>query len=237
MTERHGADCERTPDAFKIGPSRVHQDSQGLHFEIEERGMPLPRKLRGRVSVKYPYLNTKEHQLDHNGEHFWRPICPHIDVEVAFNDPALSWQGKGYFDMNHGSAPIQKGFDYWDWSRIPLADGNTHIRYVTDPVAGTQRALNLIIDPNGSVQAGEETSNVSLPTTKIWQIKRRSGAINGHIPRIAQTMEDTPFYSRSLISVDGVANGLGTHESLSCKRLRSPIVKAMLPFRMPRLKT
>ena len=198
--------------------------------------MPVPRKLRGRVSVKYPYRNTKEYQLDHKGQHFWCPICPHADVNVRFDDPALSWRGKGYLDMNHGLQPIQKGFDYWDWSRIQFSDHNTHIRYVTDPVSGPQRALNLIIDPDGGMQAGQDTKNIFLPSTKIWQIKRRSGEIDRQTPRITQTMEDTPFYSRSIIAVDSVENGLGTHESLSCKRLRSPVVKAMLPFRMPRLK-
>lgn len=236
MTERYGRDTERTPDAFQIGPSRVSASGQSLQFDINERCTPLPHALHGKITVKYPYQNPNEYQLDHNGQHFWRPICTHIDVDVAFDDPGLSWRGKGYLDMNYGAEPITKGFDYWDWSRVPMADGATHIRYVTDPATGAQRALNLSIDQAGNISNGAETTNIDLPSTKIWRVKRRAGSLLGQAPRITSTMEDTPFYSRSLIEYDGITNGLGTHESLSCKRLKSPIVKAMLPFRMPRLK-
>ena len=51
-----------------------------------------------------------------------------------------------------------------------------------------------------------------------------------------RTLEDTPFYARSLIEM---ADGRGqrvpaVHETLDVPRLVSPLVQAMLPFRMPR---
>jgi carotenoid 1,2-hydratase len=57
----------------------------------------------------------------------------------------------------------------------------------------------------------------------------------GHAPRLIRTLEDAPFYSRS--DVAARQNGQMArivHESLDLDRLVSPIVKAMLPFRMPR---
>ena len=55
------------------------------------------------------------------------------------------------------------------------------------------------------------------------------------MPRVRETLEDTPFYSRSMI--EGRYEGEWAtiiHESLSLDRLRSSLVRAMLPFRMPR---
>jgi carotenoid 1,2-hydratase len=48
-------------------------------------------------------------------------------------------------------------------------------------------------------------------------------------------LEDTPFYARDLLHgyYDGEPADI-VHESLSLNRLRSPVVRAMLPFRMPR---
>jgi carotenoid 1,2-hydratase len=50
-----------------------------------------------------------------------------------------------------------------------------------------------------------------------------------------QSLEDTPFYSRAVL--DATLCGervVAMHETLDLRRLRSPIVQAMLPWRMPR---
>jgi carotenoid 1,2-hydratase len=55
-------------------------------------------------------------------------------------------------------------------------------------------------------------------------------------PRVRRTLEDTPFYTRSLVHGRyGGEPAQIVHESLSLDRLRLPIVRAMLPFRMPRV--
>jgi carotenoid 1,2-hydratase len=50
-----------------------------------------------------------------------------------------------------------------------------------------------------------------------------------------RTFEDTPFYARSLLAatLDG-ETVQPVHESLSLRRFRNPLVRLMLPFRMPR---
>ncbi|WP_342394871.1 hypothetical protein [uncultured Rhodoblastus sp.] len=50
------------------------------------------------------------------------------------------------------------------------------------------------------------------------------------------TLGDAPFYARSSIAhcVDG-EDAISTHESLDLDRFVNPVVKAMLPFRMPRV--
>ncbi|MEL6666160.1 MAG: hypothetical protein AAFQ24_08490 [Pseudomonadota bacterium] len=167
--------------------------------------------------------------------HHWAPACAHAELNVEFEQPQFSWRGHGYVDMNFGSEPLEKGFDYWDWSRTPLSDGDTLIRYVTDPKDAPQRALCLRFSPNGEMVETQSTSSHTLPATRIWRVKRRTGMLEGKRAHIDRTLEDTPFYSRTLLQYPGGTAGLTTHETLSCKRLKSPLVKAMLPFRMPRL--
>lgn len=235
MTERNRSGTDRSATTFKAGKSRAKVTSDGLVIDIDEIGAPLPRRLRGRVTVTLPYQNTTPFKLEPAGRHVWAPVCAHADVSVAFDQPNLSWQGHGYVDLNHGEEPLEKGFDYWDWSRTPQADGSTQIRYVTDPVARPQQALNLKVGPDGAVGEIDSDPPHTLPPTRIWRITRRTGLYASQTPRVVRTLEDTPFYSRSLLAYPDGTAGLTTHETLSGKRLRSPIVKTMLPFRMPRL--
>jgi carotenoid 1,2-hydratase len=53
--------------------------------------------------------------------------------------------------------------------------------------------------------------------------------------RVHEQLEDTPFYQRALLQFDYAGEPLlAFHETLSVPRLVSPVVQAMLPFRMPR---
>ncbi|MEY3572351.1 MAG: hypothetical protein RJA77_266, partial [Pseudomonadota bacterium] len=55
-------------------------------------------------------------------------------------------------------------------------------------------------------------------------------------PHRVRTLEDTPFYARGMVEADLLGERVvAMHETLSLPRLRSPIVKAMLPWRMPRI--
>ena len=50
-----------------------------------------------------------------------------------------------------------------------------------------------------------------------------------------RTFEDTPFYSRSLVAHTVFGEPVESmHESLSLDRFANPVVRLMLPFRMPR---
>jgi carotenoid 1,2-hydratase len=55
--------------------------------------------------------------------------------------------------------------------------------------------------------------------------------------RIAQTLEDTPFYARSVLrsGSSGAVSEPIMHESLDLDRFKKAWVRALLPFRMPRL--
>jgi carotenoid 1,2-hydratase len=54
-------------------------------------------------------------------------------------------------------------------------------------------------------------------------------------PSIVSTLEDTPFYARSLLKTRLMGEDLtAMHETLNVRRLVSWPVRFMLPFKMPR---
>lgn len=235
MTERPGRDVERSGDRFRLGPSALTRTATGLVVDIDERRAPLPLRQRGQVRVTMPWTNQRAFDLDPDGRHRWRPICTAAEVEVAFDRPGRVWKGRGYVDSNFGDEPLEAGFDYWDWSRTALPDGATHVRYVSD-LSGARgtRGMSLRFDGAGSLSVLEPEPAVSLSPTPIWRIPRRSGRLGGADPRLVRTLEDTPFYSRSLLAHGPDGGAHTVHESFSGTRLRSDLVKALLPVRMPR---
>jgi carotenoid 1,2-hydratase len=66
-----------------------------------------------------------------------------------------------------------------------------------------------------------------------WRIARR---MRSKQPvQLHEQLEDTPFYQRALLKFDHAGEPLlAFHETLSVPRLVSPVVQAMLPWRMPR---
>jgi carotenoid 1,2-hydratase len=57
----------------------------------------------------------------------------------------------------------------------------------------------------------------------------------GYGARIVRTLEDAPFYSRSLLDTRLLGSSApAIHESLDLDRFRARWVQCLLPFRMPR---
>jgi carotenoid 1,2-hydratase len=73
-----------------------------------------------------------------------------------------------------------------------------------------------------------------LPDTR-WRIRRETRADRGANVLIRQTLEDGPFYARSLLSTRIFGETAeAVHESLSLDRFATGWVRMLLPFRMPR---
>jgi carotenoid 1,2-hydratase len=90
----------------------------------------------------------------------------------------------------------------------------------------------LLFDPNGGSVSIESPPAVPLARGGwgMERVVRSAGAA-----RIVRTLEDSPFYSRSLVetTVEGVP-AIGVHESLDLGRFSLPWVQALIPFRAPR---
>ena len=229
MTERGRSTLERDAANLRIGPSALAWDGTSLRLRIDEIALPLPARVRGEVRLFPVAMPGCAFALDAAGRHVWSPLAPLARVEVALQRPALRWSGAGYLDSNSGAAPLEDDFARWDWSCARLRDGAA-VLYDTQPRIGAARTLALRFDALGGCEQFAPPPRTTLPRT-FWRVAR---ATRGEAT-VQRTLEDTPFYARSLLATRLLGeDAVSVHESLSLDRFRRPLVQAMLPFRMPR---
>lgn len=237
MTERSQKDLARTPERLCIGPSQAHWDGERLIMHVDERCTPVPLRMHGRITVTPAPLTGHSLWLDRRGRHRWHPLAPRARVVVHMQSPQLRWEGHGYLDSNEGKEPLASGFHEWDWSRERLPDGDCRVRYETRSSGGQQQRLTLRFDAGGKMHQESVTSERTiLPTTPVWRIRRHTlSDPQLPSPNIVRTLEDTPFYARSLMARQrGEEKILAVHESLDLRRFEQRWVQTLLPFRMPR---
>ncbi|MFK7964584.1 MAG: carotenoid 1,2-hydratase [Burkholderiaceae bacterium] len=244
MTERAARHIQRSSTEFVIGPSRVSwqprstgQVSDGnsheLVFEINERSAPFGKAVKGEIRVTPSALQPLRFSLDERGGHFWHPVAPRARMQVNFEQPDLQWSGNAYLDRNQGNEPLEAGFQNWTWMRASHADHTTVI-YEVNRRGASPLALARRFDLDGSSEPIAMPSSVDLPGTG-WRIKRSTRAEPPKSAFVVRTLEDTPFYSRSELSVQLEGQQMpAIHESLDLDRFASRWVQTLLPFRMPR---
>ena len=236
MTERGHLAVRRTRERLAIGPSEVRWRDGALEIDVDERACPLPRRVRGRVRVRPMALAGDVFALDDAARHRWSPIAPCARVEVAFDSPALSWSGHAYVDSNDGDEPISEPFRTWDWLRAPMPDGSTVVVYdVRQAGGGADRLIGRRFWPDGRAATVPVPRREALAPSG-WRVER---AVRSEAPAaVLRALEDTPFYARSVVRTRLLGHPVDAmHESLSATRFASPLVQAMLPFRMPRRTT
>lgn len=248
MTERGRRTLQRDGEHIAIGPSRALWDGTALTIAFDEIAVPVPKRLKGKVRVIPSAITTQAYAIDGQAQHHWWPIAPVADIEVTLSHPALSWKGHGYCDSNWGSHPLENAFERWDWSRARLCERpGAAILYDavhrpppqdtasgTGPVFPRTRTLALHIDEKGHAEPFEPGPRRDLGRG-FWGVQRYSQADAGHDVAIRKVLEDSPFYARTVLDTTLLGERVeAVHESLSGDRFKTSIVKAMLPFRMPR---
>ncbi len=232
MTERGADAVTRSKNLLEIGPSSLSWDEEALTIHIDEIAAPFPRRIRGKIRVEPLAINPESFLLETHGRHFWRPIAPSAHVSLDLCAPDLRWSGRGYFDTNAGAEPLEHAFSRWTWLRASLRDGAT-ILYDAERRRETHLSLALRFDGLGRYETVEPPPLAPLPPTG-WRVARQTRSEDGQA-FVERSFEDTPFYSRSLVSTSLCGERVAAmHESLSLDRFANPIVRLMLPFRMPR---
>lgn len=232
MTERSRDSLDCAPDRLAIGPSSLQWRDGAMVIRIDECAAPLPRRIRGEIVIEPQSILQSEFMLETAGRHVWRPIAPMARAIVDLEAPNLRWRGHAYLDTNAGDEPLERAFSFWTWSRARLPDGAA-IFY--DAERRRERPLSLALRFDGANEAETLTPppGVALPASK-WFVPRRTRTEDG-VAHIRRTLEDTPFYARSIVSAGFAgASHDWVHESLSLDRFANPLVRLMLPFRMPR---
>jgi carotenoid 1,2-hydratase len=239
MTERGRGALGADATTLAIGPSGVSWEGDRLVVTIREQSSPLPlmgrpEPLTGTVTLRPRALFHQRYPIDGAGHHDWCPIAPLADVAVAFSAPAIRWSGHGYCDTNAGTRLLAADFPLWHWSRAEHR-GDAVVFYDTARADGSAGALALRFRPDGSTQPFAPPPPAVLSRSG-WGIRRATRCDAGQRARVLRTVEDTPFYARSIVAtqLDGAPTTL-MHETLNGRRLLSPIVQRMLPYRMPRV--
>ncbi|WP_200385345.1 hypothetical protein [Rhodocyclus tenuis] len=244
MTERSASALFRDRDTLAIGPSSLHWDGQVLIVRINEVDTPSLRNIRGEVRITPHSIGASDFALDSAAQHRWRPIAPCSRVEVKLQRPGISWSGEGYFDSNFGKVPLENSFSGWHWSRARLPDGAAVLYDIRErpasgadagEEAGAQRSLALRFREDGSAERFAPPPTSALASTR-WRIARDSRSEAGSPAGIVSTLEDTPFYARSLVSGKLLGQQVESfHESLDLDRFRRRWVQWLLHFRTPRV--
>lgn len=245
MTERGASALRKSDDAIVIGGSRMAVEADGrLSIAFDETALPwpgqrlLPRRIAGTITIEATATGGPPVSLDGMGDHVWTPRIPAGRATVVCDAlPGGGWQGHGYHDCNFGRRPLQQDFIGWDWARGRVTDtGETIILYDALRLAGARRAFGLRQTDRGNTapQLFAPPARQALPRG-FWGVSGTVACDASTAPRLRRRLEDTPFYMRSLVDVviDGCPVTL-VHETLDCRRLANPLVRLMLPFRMPR---
>lgn len=241
MTERGRGALSRDRSRLQIGRSSIRFDGTGFVIAFDETFLPWPgqrlwpKRMRGEIKLTPASFGDQSYALDPEARHIWQPVAPAGRVSLACDDLAGGgWLGQGYHDMNFGSRALEADFAGWDWARGETADGRPILLYDSVLSSGANSRFGLAYSASG------EALEFDPPKRQV--LKRGFWGVGGGIacddkakPVLRAPYEDTPFYRRSLVETEiGGDHVAMMHETLDCRRLAMPIVRLMLPFRMPR---
>lgn len=240
MNERAIVPSARSERRLQLGRGTqlFWQDGQ-LHWQIDEQTKPFFSRMPGRVQGELVLTPTVHHGstslLDAAGQHRWCAVAPHARLQVRLTRPDLRFEGNAYHDANWGDAALETAFAGWHWSRAPLRDG-TAVCYDTSGLDGQRRALFRWFGKDGSTRQLEVPRTAPLPTG-AWRVRRATSTDDG-AAQLVQTLEDSPFYVRSLVAGQWLGERtVAVHESLDLRRFSAGWVRFLLPFRSRRERT
>lgn len=233
LTEGGASLLDRGPTTLRIGASRIVRDGDGLLFWIDEKSSILGAPLRGVVRFTFPEPTADVYPLDPAGRHRWTPYAPVARCEAFFEEPRLDFRGSGYVDGNDGDEPLERGFSSWDWCRAEDDSGNRVVIYDTFPRDSAPQTI---------ARSGRDDfpADCTLPPRRLlpstlFQMERAIRCDVGQEPRVLATMEDAPFYARSLVETTLFGRRMqAVHETVNLDRFSTRWCQFLIGFRMRR---
>ncbi len=98
MTERPAGAVRRTADRLAIGPSAIEATADGWRLSLDEVAVPIVRRIRGTIDVRFGARPAHRDVLDAAGRHAWTVIAPRARIDVRCSVPDLAWSGTAYVD-------------------------------------------------------------------------------------------------------------------------------------------
>ena len=229
LTERGRSSVGRCRERLTIGSSTMAWERGDLVVRIDERSAPWGSRVRGTIRLVPQAESELVVDLDPCGRHTWSPRIPIAHVDVELDEPRVRFRGTGYFDMNRGAEPLEETFSSWSWSRVSAGD-KVAIVYDVTMRDGREGGCAFSGARGGELVASAADALVELPATRFGL--RRSARCEGSPIEVVKTLEDGPFYARSVVGTTlGGQRAVGMHETLSLDRFRSAWVRFLVPFR------
>lgn len=230
MTEHPRSRVTRTASTLAFGESHLRWEGDALCVSLVERSAPWGRPVRGTLKIRPTFLNDEVVTLDPAADHAWCPRAPSARVEVRLSEPDVRFEGSGYVDANAGARPLEESFTSWNWSRVSHGD-EVGIAYDVVMRDGSEHARGLHLDARGrGPSRGLHASRLAPTTFGLSRLVRSESPTPA---RLVKTLEDGPFYARSLVETGlGGRAVVGMHETVSLTRFASRWVQTLLPFRM-----
>ena len=170
MTERGRASVSRDAHEFVVGPSRLHWDGASLVIDIDEIGMPLPRRVRGRVRV-WPRgaVRPSSRRSTTAARHRWGPIAPCARVEVELEQPGAALERPRLPRLATRATSRSTGRSPSGTGRAPrCADGSTAVIYdVRQKQRRRPRASRCASRADGAAEPFEPPPRQALPRTAV----------------------------------------------------------------------
>ena len=230
LTERGRNAVGRCRDRLTIGSSTMAWEGDDLVVRVDERSAPWGSPIRGTIRLTPATTSDLVVDLDPDGLHTWAPQVPIARVEVELDEPRVRFQGTGYFDMNRGAGALEDTFSSWSWSRVTSGE-HVAVAYDVTLRDGTERARAFTRERGGELVESRADGLVELPATRFGL--QRSARSDGSPIEVVRTIEDGPFYARSVVRTTLAGErALGMHETISLDRFRSAWVRFLVPFRM-----
>lgn len=235
MTERSSSAIAREKSALSIGPSTMEVRGDELIVRFDEITSPFPspfsERLCGSVHIRTQGFTPHAFALDEAQKHRWTPLAPDARAEVRLSHPGLCFQGHAYVDANAGSEALEQAFCRWSWSRASH-EGGASVTYDIERLDGSRKLIAKRFGPQGEMEDLPPLAPANLGLTR-WGLSRDIMVDRQSRPRLLRTLEDTPFYSRSMARASfGGKSGPLVHETLCLKRFTKPWVQHLLPYRM-----
>lgn len=237
MTEGRADRLERSPDSYTLGGTTLTWSEGRLHVRFEEKAAPFGQRMAGTITLDPGVIFGPEVHLDANGRHRWWPIAPNARAEVQLDQPSVRFSGAAYHDSNQGSEPLERGFVRWDWSRAEIPGQGAVVFYDADRRDGSTLRWAHRFTPEGEMIPVDPEARWPVAALKTggWGVKRAARHPEGAPAKLIRSLEDTPFYCRSLVANTWAGSPVkAVHESLDLDRFDRGWVRFLLPFRMRR---
>lgn len=233
MTEGRAETLARGPDTFQLGGTTLAWEGGALIARFDERAAPFGQRLVGEITLTPRQIFGPEIHLDGVGRHRWWPVSPLARAEVRLSQPEITFSGSAYTDANMGDEPLEAAFRRWDWSRGEGAGGAT-VLYDAELRDGAPLRWAHRFTEGGAMVPVDPQEHAAL-TAGGWGVDRGTRHDPGEAPTVIRTLEDTPFYCRTLVEAPLGGERLRMmHESLDLDRFDRGWVRFLLPFRMRR---